>query len=24
VPDKDLVIVPTFLKNEVAAYELKY
>lgn len=24
VPSKNLVIVPTFLKNEVAAYELKY
>lgn len=24
VPNKNLVIVPTFLKNEVAAYELKY
>ncbi len=24
VADKNLVIVPTFLKNEVAAYELKY
>jgi len=24
VPDKNLIIVPTFLKNEVAAYELNY